>query len=149
VSQKLKPSGKPSRDSDAPLRVGPRAKRRDAILIHGVSEDGETMAVLRARENRLEAGLVRQVKAGQRVEGELLKLTPRPEFPLVCDVEVQVPSGVINAAGGSDQPRGSARERNEEAHALGRPAQVATDSYRENWDAIWSKPKPGKKALAN
>jgi hypothetical protein len=114
-------------------------KRRDAILIQGVSEDGECMAVLRAREDRLEAGILRTVKPGKPVEGELLKLTPRPEFPLVCDVEVELPAGTINAVGGSDRAPG--------AEGRGRPAQVATESYRENWDAIWR--KPGKKALAN
>jgi hypothetical protein len=117
-------------------------KRRDAIVIHGVSEDGESMAVLRARDDRLEAGVLRTVKPGKPVEGELLKLTPRPEFPLICDVEVEVPAGTINATGGSDRAEGlNARE------GRGRPAQVATESYRENWDAIWR--KPGKKALAN
>ena len=97
------------------------------------------MAGLRAREDRLEAGLLRAVKEGQPVSGEVVKLTPRPEHPLLCDVEVQVPAGAINAAGGSDaSPRESSR---------GRPAQVATDTYRENWDAIWR--KPSKKSLAN
>jgi hypothetical protein len=112
---------------------------KDTLLIHGVSADGETMAVLRAREDRVEAGVLRAVKEGQPFgSGEVLKLTPRPDFPLLCDVEVQVPAHVVNASGGSDSaPQAS----------LGRPAQVATDAYRENWDAIWR--KPGKKSLAN
>jgi len=132
MGDKLKPKTKPASAE----------KRRDAILIHGVSEDGESMAVLRARENRLEAGVLRTVKPGQAVDGELLKLTPRPEFPLVCDVEVQVPAGTINAAGGSDGvTSGSERQ------GRGRPAQVATETYRENWDAIWR--KPSKRPLAN
>ena len=121
-------------------KAKPGARAQDAILIHGISQDGETMAVLRAREDRLEAGVLRAVKEGQPVSGEVVKLTPRPEHPLLCDVEVQVPAGAINAAGGSDaSPR--------ESSSRGRPAQVATDTYRENWDAIWR--KPGKKALAN
>jgi hypothetical protein len=153
VSPKLKQRAKPTefrsraetRASTPPARRGsvrePRPEpAKDAILIHGVSEDGETMAVLRAREDRVEAGLVRSVKAGQPLRGELLKLTPRPEFPLLCDVEVQVPEGVVNASGGSDDPAPARR---------GGPAQVATDSYRANWDAIWSKPRSSKKALAN
>jgi hypothetical protein len=133
MGDKLKPKAKPD---------AVEIKRRDAILIHGVSEDGESMAVLRAREDRLEAGVLRTVKPGKPVEGELLKLTPRPEFPLVCDVEVQLPAGTINAAGGSDQVDGASMR-----DGRGRPAQVATESYRENWDAIWR--KPGKKALVN
>jgi hypothetical protein len=142
VSPKLKQRQKPGA-SPAPrveARGSARQPHKDAMLIQGVSEDGETMAVLRAREDRVEAGLVRPVKAGEPLRGELLKLTPRPEFPLLCDVEVQLPEGVINASGGSDAPTATGRSG---------PAQVATDSYRENWDAIWSKPKSSKKALAN
>lgn len=115
----------------------PKAPSKDAILIHGVSEDGAKMAVLRAREDRVEAGIISAVKEGEPVTGELIKLTPRPEFPLVCDVETQLPRGAINATGGSDTRA-----------TRGGPAQVATEAYRENWDAIW-KPKPGKKQLAN
>lgn len=137
MSRKLKsaaPSEKPSSETGS--------QSKDAVLIHGVSEDGETMAVLRAREDRVEAGILRSVKEGTPVVGELLKLTPRPEFPLLCDVEVEVPAGTINAAGGSDGDRQRPRQA-----SLGRPAQVATASYRENWDAIWR--KPTKKSLSN
>jgi hypothetical protein len=148
VSSKLKRRPKPgesptqrgsAREQKLDARGSAREPTKDALLIPGVSEDGETMAVLRAREDRVEAGLVRPVKPGQPLRGELLKLTPRPEFPLLCDVEVQVPDGMVNASGGSD------------AAPAGRsgPAQVATDTYRENWDAIWRKPKSSKKALVN
>lgn len=143
MGRKLKPgdsSTERTSSAAAPTRAGNTKKSKDAILIHGVSQDGETMAVLRAREDRVEAGVLRAVKEGEPVgSGEVLKLTPRPEFPLLCDVEVQVPAGAINATGGSD---GAARES-----TRGRPAQVATDTYRENWDAIWR--KPSKKSLAN
>jgi hypothetical protein len=123
-------------------------------LIHGISPDGETVAVLRARHDRVEAGVLRPVKQGQPVSGEVLKLTPRPDFPLLCDVEVQVPAGVINAAGGSDgayagggSNAAGGRDAGQGANPRGRPAQVATDTYRENWDAIWR--KPNKKTLSN
>jgi hypothetical protein len=81
---------------------------------------------------------VRAVKEGERPQGELVRLKPRPESPLVCDVEVELPAGTLNAAGGSDRPV-----------ATHGPAQVATASYRANWDAIWKKPKSGNKALPN
>ncbi|MFT3923670.1 MAG: hypothetical protein QM778_14155 [Myxococcales bacterium] len=104
-------------------------KRGDVVLIQGISEDGEALAVLRAREDRVEAGIVRCVKEGDIGQGELVRLKPRPESPLVCDVEVQLPENALNARGGSDAHHG--------------PAQVATRTYRDNWDAIWN--KPGKK----
>ncbi len=110
-------------------------KRRDVVLIQGISEDGEALAVLRAREDRLEAGVVRAVREGELGQGELIKLKPRPESPLVCDVEVQLPEGALNARGGSDSHHG--------------PAQVATRSYRANWDAIWKKPSSKKSSLPN
>jgi hypothetical protein len=120
-------------------------RSEDVVLIHGVSEDG-AMAVLRARNDRVEAGIMRTVKAGEPPTGELLKLKPRPECPLVCDVEVSVPEGTCNASGGSDSAPSAAASR----AAHGGPAQVATPTYRANWDAIWSKPRAGaKKALPN
>jgi hypothetical protein len=145
-----KPKSKVGSRSDARASaVGTgQKKRQDAILIHGVSEDGESMAVLRAREDRLEAGVLRTVKPGRPIDGELLKLTPRADFPLVCDVEVELPAGAINAAGGTELNATDRREgEGARRESRGRPAQVATENYRENWDAIWR--KPGKKALAN
>lgn len=121
-------------------------KAEDTVLIHGVSRDGETLAVLRAREERIEAGLMRTVKEGTPVEGEVVRLTPRPEFPLLCDVKVEVPAGTINARG-AGEGASDARGAGEGAPRLGRPAQVATARYRDNWDAIWS--KGDKKPLPN
>lgn len=101
-------------------------KSKDTVLIRGVSADGQRMAVLRAREERVEAGIISAVKEGEPVEGEVVRLTPHREFPLLCDVDVEVPAGAINARGTPAAPR------------LGGPAQVATDRYRDNWDAIWA-----------
>jgi hypothetical protein len=114
------------------------AKKDDVVLIQGVSEDGETLAVLRAREDRVEAGIVRSVKQGEAPLGEVVRLKPRPESPLVCDVEVEIPEHTVNAKGGSDQAPSP-------HHG---PAQVATKTYRDNWDAIWKK-SPSKKSLPN
>ncbi|MET0339778.1 MAG: hypothetical protein ABW252_02205 [Polyangiales bacterium] len=100
----------------------------DTVLIRGVSEDGQGLSVLRAREDRVEAGVVRPLRDGEAVMGELVRLKPRPDFPLVCDVEVELPSRI---------PAGPQPARLNH----GGPAQVATESYRANWDAIWSKPK--------
>lgn len=118
----------------------------DVVLVHGVSEDGKALAVLRARNNTLEAGVVRALGEGEPIDGEVVKLTPRPECPVVCDVEVSVPRGALTAAGGSDRTAKSVA-----APALrGRsgPAQVATARYRDNWDAIWQR-KPAKDGLPN
>jgi len=115
----------------------PQEAPRDVALVHGVNQAGDELAVLRLREDRVEAGVVRAVKEGEPLDGEIVRLKPRPESPLVCDVEVEVPRGTVNALGAS--------ERHDRGHG---PAQVATPSYRENWDAIWNKPK-AKERLPN
>jgi hypothetical protein len=75
--------------------------------------------------------VVSKVKEGEPLHGELVKLTPHADFPLLCDVDVQLP------APNARMPRLS----------HGGPAQVATDSYRANWDAIFSKKKPSSSQL--
>jgi hypothetical protein len=105
----------------------------DLALIHGRTPDGEGLKILRKRADRLEVGAVHPLKEGTPIPGEVVTLTPRPDFPLLCDVktELQAPEPPKDIA---PVPR----------HG---PAQVATDQYRENWDRIWSRPK--KTGLAN
>ena len=132
-------SRKQNRPEKAAEGHKPKPKRKsDVVLIQGVSETGDAMAVIRAREDRVEAGIVRPVKEGEPVQGELVRLRPRPEFPLLCDVDVELPSGTVNATGGSEHKT-----------SHNGPAQVATSTYRDNWDAIWNKKSTGKKPLLN
>jgi hypothetical protein len=115
------------------------------LLIHGVSQDGQNLAVLRARDDRIEAGIVRKVQDGEPLLGELVRLTPRPESPLLCDVQVEY-AGPSAAA--SPPPGDRAAHAPVGAKLThGGPAQVATPDYRANWDAIWS--KPGKRSDLN
>jgi hypothetical protein len=108
-------------------------KSPDIALIHGKTPDGEGLRILRKRDDRLEIGDVRPLKQGVPIAGEVVSLTPRPEFPLLCDVKVELP-----APAPTD---GMARA---ERHG---PAQVATDRYRDNWDRIW--PRKREPELAN
>jgi hypothetical protein len=139
ASSLARPTGRLDRSRAGQASASParsEATGTDTVLIHGVSEDGESFAVLRARDDRLEAGVLRKVKDGEPLHGELLRLTPRPESPLVCDVEVQY--APPSAAASSHDAAADAPHAPKLKH--GGPAQVATVSYRANWDAIWSKP---------
>lgn len=119
-------SGKPS----------PGVAKEDVVLIHGVTEEGD-LRVLRKRDDRLEFGAVRPLKEGVPIVGEVVRLTPRPGFPLLCDVEtaftVPVPTPVDDVASLPTRRKG--------------PAQVASDQYRRNWDVIWK--RSGKEDLSN
>jgi hypothetical protein len=110
----------------------------DVALIHGVTPDGG-LQILRARENRLELGAIRPLREGVPITGEVVKLRPRENCPVLCDVEVQLAANQL--------PSDRQVPALEASHARSGPAQVATDEYRKNWDAIWSQSPKAK--LAN
>ena len=119
----------PKRDSEPTTAApAPSAPGPDVALIHGVGSDG-SVHVLRRRGETLEAGALKPVREGAPLHGELVSLTPRPSCPLLCDVQVHY---------APPAPSPSAK-----APAASRkgPAQVATDTYRDNWDSIWSAKK--------
>ena len=127
------------RDADASVPAPVQPATPDVALIHGPTPDGEGLQILRARENRLELGAVRPLREGMPITGEVVTLRPRENFPALCDVETHYTP--------------PAQRASEAAPALPRasrtgPAQVATDEYRRNWDAIWSE-RTDKPKLSN
>jgi hypothetical protein len=106
----------------------------DVALIHGKTADGEGLRIIRKREDRIELGAVRPLQHGTPITGEVVTLTPRPDFPLLCDVKVE-----LEAQRATSDVAENARSG---------PAQVATDRYRENWDRIWMN-KKDKPEVAN
>ena len=114
-----------------PERSPPEPAKNDVALLCGATSDGQGVNVVRCRDGVLSAGAVRPLVQGQPINGEVVRLSPRPEMPRVCDVEVQYEPPASRTDG-----------------ARKGPAQVASDVYRENWDAIFKRtePKPG---LAN
>lgn len=106
----------------------------DIALIHGKTADGAGLRIIRKREDRIELGAVRPLEHGTPITGEVISLTPRPEFPLLCDVKTEL---------AAPRPPSDVAEP-----ARSGPAQVATDRYRENWDRIWMK-KKDKPEVAN
>lgn len=106
---------------------------KDVVLIHGSSADGKGLSVLRHRENRLEHGLVMPIEHGKPIHGEVVTLKPRREFPLLCDVKVEY------------APSENTGDVVADRRSLSKgPGQVATDTYRTNWDRIFlSRPSSG------
>jgi hypothetical protein len=101
----------------------------DIALVHGVTADGEGLHILRARDNRIEFGAIRPLREGVPIRGEVVTLRPREDFPALCDVETRfVPPALPSDR--QESPRLSPPRTG--------PAQVATEDYRRNWDAIWS-----------
>ncbi len=117
VSAASSPSSSPQKSSES---------GRDLVLIHGVTEDKKGLKVLRARNDTVEAGEVRPLAEGQPITSDIVRLKPRKGTPYLCDVETEVSMEELK--------HGTAPQRTG-------PAQVANQAYRQNWDAIWARPK--------
>lgn len=113
-------------------------KPKDVVLVHSPTADGDGVNVLRARRQGLEVGTMRPLAEGRPIHGEVVKLTPRAEMPLLYDVETEVPPPEQQDAASPDGAIPASEPR--ETRAASGPAQVASESYRRNWDAIWKRP---------
>ncbi|HEY2406455.1 MAG TPA: hypothetical protein VGI10_10665 [Polyangiaceae bacterium] len=102
----------------------------DVALVVGATPDGKGAQIVRARDGKLELGAVHPLSEGTPIHGEVVKLTPRVATPQVCDVEVLVAKPTAALPNDVATPVVSAPHKG--------PARVASNAYRENWDAIWS-----------
>jgi hypothetical protein len=110
----------------------PASASSDVALIHGVSSDG-AVQVIRRRGEHLEAGALTPLREGAPIQGEVVSLRPRPDCPLLCDVDVHYAPAQRLPSSAPAKPKSSPRQSRRKG-----PAQVATDTYRDNWDSIWS-----------
>lgn len=94
----------------------------DVVLLGPPTADGEGVHVIRAREERLETGELRNVEEGRPLTGELVALKPRKDNPRVCDVTDSYRPPAASAPGAKTKG----------------PAQVATKAYRDNWDEVFA-----------
>ncbi|MDI3288848.1 hypothetical protein [Polyangium sp. 15x6] len=114
MSDEPDPPERPLATSDAP-----EPKADDVVMIHSPMSDGQGYHVLRLREGNVELGAIRNMREGAPVHGDVVKLSPRKEHERLYDVEV-----LVKGPNAPEPPRSG-------------PAQVATDAYRANWDAIF------------
>jgi hypothetical protein len=115
-----------ARPADAAPTLTKVKKTDDVALVVGKSASGE-VNILRKRADRLEAGVLVPLQEGKPLRGEVVQLHPREGSPLY-DVEVHVSRKEL----GTGLPQAAASE-------LSGPAQVATDTYRKNWDTIYKR----------
>ena len=106
--------GQSPRQSPADVAVAPSG---DIALVWGKNEDG--VHILRRRDENapVEAGLLQPLVEGRPITGELISMRQREDMPFLFDVKSELPAPEVRTAPG--------------------PSQVATESYRKGWDAIW------------
>jgi hypothetical protein len=102
----------------APKPVG------DVAIVCGKDENGVHILRRRSEDAPIEAGIAQPLAEGKPITGEVISMRPRKDLPFLFDVTTEVE--------GSPRP-------DAEPSATDGPAQVATDSYRKGWDAIWGR----------
>lgn len=110
---------------DADDNRAPGGPKTDVVLLGPPTPDGSGVHVLRARDERLEAGELRALEEGRPITGEVVTLAPRKDNPRVCDVKESISVGPAALRPGSNKTKG--------------PPQVATQAYRENWEEVFAR----------
>jgi hypothetical protein len=90
---------------------------QDVAAVWGKDERGLHIVRRRSDEGPIEAGIVQPLEEGKPITGEVISLKQREDLPFLFDVTTEIAASPERAPSG--------------------PAQVATDSYRRGWDAIW------------
>jgi hypothetical protein len=115
------PEGTTPAPSTAPATVG------DVAMVLDRTEDAQGYRVLRRRggdEPQIELGTMRPLQEGRPIDGEVISLERREDMPFLYNVKTELPD-----------PHAAARA--ERRLTSDGPPQIATEEYRQGWDAIW------------
>ena len=106
---------------EQPPQRGQPAAIGDIAVVWGRNENGIYILRRRAEEAPLEAGLLQPLVEGRPINGEVISMQRRHDLPFLFDVKTEV----------------AATQPSEPPTTSQGPSQVATESYRRGWDAIW------------
>jgi hypothetical protein len=104
-------------DAEAARPAQPVLPSGDVALVFGKDADGVHIIRRRDENSPIEAGLLQPLVEGRPISGELISMKRRDDLPFLYDVKSELPGPETRDSHG--------------------PSQVATDSYRKGWDAIW------------
>ena len=93
----------------------------DIAVVWGRNENGLYILRRRTEEAPVEAGLLQPLVEGRPINGEVISMRRRGDMPFLFDVKTEI----------------AAPQAVEPSTASHGPSQVATESYRKGWDAIW------------
>jgi hypothetical protein len=114
--------------SERPRRRRAPQPLRDIAVVCGRDEDGVHILRRRSEDGPIEAGVAQPLVEGRPITGEVISLRRRDDMPFLFDVKTELEGP--SAQQSSEPPAPGAGDG---------PAQVATDSYRRGWDAIWGR----------
>jgi hypothetical protein len=94
----------------------------DVAIVCGKDEHGLHILRRRSEDGPVEAAVAKPLTEGRPITGEVISMRRREDLPFLFDVTSE-----IDASG---KPVAA-------TEGAARPAQVATNSYRRGWEAIW------------
>jgi hypothetical protein len=127
--------------SDRPGAQDASSSSNDVVYVHGPTEDGQGLGIVRLQGDRVHAGELRAAKEGQPIHGELVSLTKRPEHDQLFDVEVLARGPAAPPPPGAASDDGDAASPTRAPHKG--PALVASDAYRRGWEALFGRSRGG------
>jgi hypothetical protein len=89
-------------------------------IVWGKDEQGLHILRRRSEDAPIEAAVVQPLAEGRPITGEVISMRPRQDFPFLFDAKTELAAPAAAPA-----------------RATNGPAQVASNSYRTGWDAIW------------
>ena len=92
----------------------------DVAIVCGKDEQGLHILRRRSEDAPIEAAVIKPLAEGRPITGEVISMRPRQDLPFLLDAKTEIEAPAPAAA-----------------RATSGPAQVASDSYRSGWDAIW------------
>jgi hypothetical protein len=118
----------PEATSPATRRPAPAAPAGDVALVLDRTEDAEGYRVLRRRgeDDQIELGTMRPLREGRPIDGEVISLEQREDMPFLYNVKTEL----------ADPHAAMRAERRLTSDG---PAQIATEQYRDGWEAIWGR----------
>ncbi len=116
------------------VRESPTSDGDRALVVGRVGEHGLAILRKRSADAPLEAGIVHPLREGQAIHGEVVKLTPRADEPLICDVDVHIDARA-NARPGTNVLAGTGGDGAPAARKG--PAKVASPRFRDGWDRVF------------
>jgi len=96
---------------------------QDVAAVFGKDERGLHILRRRGEDGPVETGILQPLEEGKPISGEVISMRRRDDVPFLFDVTTQVPAPKVETT----------------ETTAGGPAQVANDSYRKGWDAIWGR----------
>ena len=94
----------------------------DVAIVCGKDEQGLHILRRRSEDAPIEAAVIQPLAEGRPITGEVISMRPRKDFPFLFDAKTEIEAPVAATA-----------------RATNGPAQVASNSYRSGWEAIWGR----------